>query len=67
MEATRIYVVTRNEIQPGGNERLVEATSQAQALRFVAEKAYTVEVAKPKVVGQMMGNGVKIEDAASQK
>ena len=46
-------------------EHLVQATSQAQALRHIAGKYYTVEVAKAIDVAQMMGKGAQIEVAAT--
>jgi len=42
---------------------LVQATSQAQALRHVASRQYTVEVAKAIDVAQMMSNGAQVEIA----
>lgn len=53
MAATRIYAVTNGTEKP----RLIEATSQSQALRYVAEKAFAVEIASPKTVAQLMGAG----------
>lgn len=42
---------------------LVQAISQAQALRHIAGKQYTVEVAKAVDVAQLMGKGVQLEVA----
>ena len=56
----RIYKVTN-----GDNTHLVQAVSQAQALRHIAGKYYTVEVAKAIDVAQMMGKGAQIEVAAT--
>ena len=56
----RIYKVTGN-----GAEHLVQAVSQAQALRHVAGKQYAVDVAKALDVAQMMSKGIKIEVAAA--
>lgn len=54
----RIYKITNN------NEvYLVQANSQAQALRHIAGKHYTVEVAKAIDVAQLMSKGVKMEVA----
>ena len=54
----RIYKVT------GLNASyLVQATSQAQALRHVAGKEYQIEVAKAVDVATLMSNGAKVEVA----
>jgi soluble lytic murein transglycosylase-like protein len=45
-------------------EHLVQAASQAQALRHVAGKYYTVEVAKAIDVAQMMSKGTPMEVAS---
>ena len=55
----RIYKVTN-----GGTTHLVQAASQAQALRHVAGKTFTVEVAKAIDVATIMGKGVTVEIAA---
>jgi hypothetical protein len=52
----RIYKVTGN-----GQSHLVQASSQAQALRHVAGKLYLVEVAKAIDVAQLMGKGATVE------
>lgn len=56
----RIYKVTGNNAQ-----HLVQASSQAQALRHVAGKQYQVEVAKAVDVANIMGKGGTVEHAAS--
>jgi type II secretory pathway component GspD/PulD (secretin) len=56
----RIYKVTGN-----GTQHLVQASSQAQALRHVAGKQYQVEVAKAVDVAHIMGKGGTVEHAAS--
>ncbi len=55
----RIYKVTN-----GGTTHLVQATSQAQALRHVAGKTFAVEVAKAVDVAQLMTKGCTVEVAA---
>ena len=52
----RIYIVTGNS-----QSHLVQASSQAQALRHVAGKLYQVEVAKAIDVAQLMGKGATVE------
>jgi hypothetical protein len=54
----RIYKVTN-----GDNTHLVQAVSQAQALRHVAGKTFTVDVAKAIDVAMLMGKGVTLETA----
>ena len=55
----RIYKVTN-----GDNTHLVQAVSQAQALRHVAGKTFSVEVAKAIDVALLMGKGVTVETAS---
>jgi hypothetical protein len=54
----RIYKVTN-----GGTTHLVQAASQAQALRHIAGKTFTVEVAKAIDVATHMGKGAVVEVA----
>lgn len=55
----RIYKVTN-----GDNTHLVQAVSQAQALRHVAGKTFSVDVAKAIDVAVLMGKGVTLETAS---
>lgn len=58
---TRIYVVTpKNETQ---KTRLVEATTSAQALRHVAGNQFAVEIAKTKIVADLVKSGCEVEVA----
>ena len=59
MADQRIYKVTSGE-----TTHLVQAASQAQALRHVAGKTFTVEVAKAIDVAQAMGKGAVVEVAS---
>lgn len=59
MAEQRIYKVTS-----GDKAYLVQAISQAQALRHIAGKQYIVEVAKTIDVAQLMGKGVQVETAS---
>ena len=54
----------RSKVTNGDNTHLVQAVSQAQALRHVAGKQYTVEVAKAVDVAQLMGKGAQVETAS---
>ena len=55
----RIYKVTS-----GDKTHLVQAMSQAQALRHVAGKTFSVEVAKAIDVAQLMAKGANVEAAS---
>jgi ribosome biogenesis SPOUT family RNA methylase Rps3 len=55
----RIYKVTN-----GDKTNLVQAVSQAQALRHVAGKTFSVDVAKAIDVAMLMGKGVTLEIAS---
>ena len=58
----RIYKITN-----GDKEYLVQALSQAQALRHVAGKVYQVEVAKALDVAKLIGEkNVTLEVAAQE-
>ena len=54
----RIYKVTN-----GDTTHLVQAASQAQALRHVAGKTFSVDVAKAIDVASLMGKGAVVETA----
>jgi len=56
----RIYKVINAE-----KSYLVQAISQAQALRHIAGKQYSVEVAKAVDVAQLMGKGIQLEVAST--
>lgn len=57
----RIYKVTGNN-----NVYLVQATSQAQALRHIAGKQYSIEVARAVDVAMMMSKqGATVEVAST--
>jgi hypothetical protein len=55
----RIYKVINGDVT-----HLVQAASQAQALRHVAGKTFTVEVAKAIDVAAHMGKGAVVEVAS---
>lgn len=56
----RIYKVTGNN-----NVYLVQATSQAQALRHIAGKQYSIEVARAVDVAMMMSKQGAVVEIAS--
>lgn len=56
----RIY-----KVAGAGNVYLVQASSQAQALRHIAGKLYQIDVAKAIDVAAMMGQGASVEVAAT--
>jgi len=59
MAEQRIYKVTSAD-----KAYLVQAVSQAQALRHIAGRQFTVEVAKAVDVAQLMSKGVQVETAS---
>lgn len=61
MAEQRIYKVTSGE-----KTHLVQAMSQAQALRHVAGKTFSVEVAKAIDVATQMSKGAIVEVASAQ-
>jgi hypothetical protein len=63
MSAQRIYIVSDNDTT---GARLVKATSQAQAIRHVAESRYNVEVASAMDVADMMVSGITVENASAK-
>ena len=56
----RIY-----KVAGAGSVYLVQASSQAQALRHIAGKLYQIDVAKAIDVAAMMGQGASVEVAAT--
>lgn len=65
MNIARIYIVAV-QTKEGETSRLVKATNQAQALRYVARHTFTVAVASAVQVGELMAAGAKIEDATKE-
>jgi len=59
---TRIYTVTR----VGGETRLVKATNQTQALRYVVDKTLSVDLAGQDDLVRLLGEGVKVEAVNSE-
>lgn len=59
--AQRTYLVTGN-----GQQRIVIASSQAQAIRHVVAKQYTAEVADGVQVAKLTGLGIEVEYAGGQ-
>ncbi len=57
---TRIYLVLNKDT---GTQRLVEATSQSQAIRHCTHPTYLATVATGKIVGNCVSEGIKIEKA----
>ena len=58
---SRIYVVLNKQT---GEKRLVEATTQAQAIRHCVMTIYRADVASAKTLAHYMGEGLRIEKAA---
>jgi hypothetical protein len=61
-ENTRIYLVVNRATD---ERRLVEAITQAQAIRHCVSTLYRADVASAKVVAKFMEDGLKIEKASS--
>ena len=59
MAEQRIYKITSAD-----KAYLVQAVSQAQALRHIAGRQFTVEVAKAVDVAQLMSKGIQVETAS---
>jgi hypothetical protein len=59
---TRIYVVTDKAT---GEQQLIRATSQSQAIRHAAEKVYSAKVASVDDIVAIAGEGVKVQKAAA--
>ena len=62
---SRIYDVCDVEATPPVH-RLVEAASQAQAIRHVVSKRFIADVAKQQTLVELLGKGVKVEVAGSE-
>lgn len=62
MSATRIYFVKDDD-----DDRLIEATSAAAAIRHAAIGRYSATVAKPKEIADLMANGKKVEQAKPEQ
>ena len=60
MAEQRIYKITSAD-----KAYLVQAVSQAQALRHIAGRQFAVEVAKAVDVAQLMGKGIQLEVAST--
>ena len=63
MSADRVYLVEHDQSK---GVRLVRATNKAQALRFVAEPQFLVEVASQDSLIDHVKAGVEVEDATKQ-
>lgn len=62
--STRVYVVINSTT---GEKRLIEATSQSQAIRHCTYPQYKADAASPLTVARMMGDGLKLETATDSK
>jgi hypothetical protein len=64
MSQIRIYVVINRVTD---EKRLVEATSQSQAIRHCVHTVYQADVASAKMLARYMGDGLKIEHASDSQ
>lgn len=62
---SRIYTVVRTDT-PSALPRLVQAGNQSQVLRHVSQPEYVIAVAGSIEVAQLMGKGVKVEQAIAE-
>jgi hypothetical protein len=63
---SRIYTVRRTGAAAEGTlPRLVQAGNQSQVLRHVSQPEYEIAVAGSIEVAQLMGKGVKVEQAVA--
>lgn len=63
--AKRIYSVIDMQA-PDTRPRLVNASSQAQAIHYVVQLRYAAEVASQSVLVQMLTAGVKVEEVGNE-
>lgn len=49
--------------EPQGGQRLVIGDTQAQALKYVAERTFTLESLTGQEVAELVSSGMKVEDA----
>lgn len=59
---SRIYIVHDTRANPSA-QRLVRAANRAQALRHVAQDAFSVDIAGQNALVHLLSNGVQVEDA----
>jgi hypothetical protein len=59
MTTTRLYVVSG----PDNTKHLVDAATPSQAVRHVTAELFSVWVAKPLEVAELVGAGTKVENA----
>ena len=62
--STRIYAVRNKDVLNVG-VRLVEAATQAQALRHVAQNDYSVDIPNTKEVAELVSSGVRVESSGA--
>jgi hypothetical protein len=66
MPATRVYIV-KAKTDPSAKPRLVRAAHPANALRHVADGAYSVEVAGQDDLITLLTQGAKVEDIKAEQ
>ena len=62
--STRIYAVRNKDVFNVG-VRLVEAATQAQALRHVAQNDYSIDIPNTKEVAELVSSGVRVESSGA--
>jgi len=63
----RIYIVREVTEKEQPKSRLVRAVSQSQALKYVADGRFLVDVANQEELVSNMSKGVGVEDAAAEE
>lgn len=62
--STRIYIVTEINDESPNTKWLIDAQTQAQAVRHITKNQFQVKVASPHEIVELMGKGVKVEKAS---
>lgn len=62
----RIYLLKYTEHNKDQRNRLVRATSPAQAMKHATKDLFTVAVAEPEELVNLCSNGTKVEDASEE-
>lgn len=64
--STRIYAVYDERTLDTDGQRLVRASTRSRALRHVAQGIFTVVVASQDELVELLGQGIKVEDAGEE-
>lgn len=69
MAKTRIYLVQPNVVIDGkpAPAKLIEAVTPSQAIRHASKNSFTIAVATPKQVAQLVKAGTELETASDEE